>query len=43
MEALNRLPGVLHTLEEMRQTHSLEHVFINYKNNVRLFVEEVKK
>lgn len=43
MEALQRIPKVLQGIEDLRRNADIETAFQEYKQNVRLFVDNMKK
>jgi hypothetical protein len=43
MEALSRIPKVLETIDDMKNSYDVEKVFANYKSNVKKFIESMKE
>ncbi len=43
MKALSHIPKVLTKVEDFNQEHSSQVAFEEYKRNVRIFVENMKK
>jgi hypothetical protein len=43
MEALNRIPKILETVEQMNENHDIVKVFESYKKNVRIFIASMKE
>ena len=42
MEAINRIPKILETVEQMRENYDIEQVFESYRKNVKIFIESMK-
>lgn len=43
MKALTHIPKVLSKVEDLNQERSVQYAFEEYKRNVRIFVESMKK